>query len=92
MYIYYIGLLSISLFSLSCFRDILKISEKDHIYVMKFALFMEWHDERLQYYNLKSESEHCFFMQVFISFTQALAGLTHSLAYYRYECCEATSI
>ena len=34
-------------------RDILSIEEKDHIFNLKYAMFMEWYDYRISYYNLK---------------------------------------
>ena len=34
-------------------RDILSIEEKDHIFNLKYAMFMEWYDSRIKYYNLK---------------------------------------
>ena len=34
---------------------ILKITEVDHLFTMKFVMIMEWYDHRLKYYNLKSK-------------------------------------
>ena len=35
--------------------DVLKISEVDLVYVLKFRLLMVWYDYRLKYHNLKEE-------------------------------------
>ena len=33
----------------------MSIEEKDHIFNLKYAMFMEWYDYRISYYNLKGE-------------------------------------